>query len=292
MCFTRDKFELACGFLLLGEFNTFLYCCKKCEREFDTGNNLELHILAEHEDDKIHVESMFVNDDIFVDDIDGRRTRKRLISVELVDIKTEVEPPDESDEIFSRKGNEDDDVAKDIPIEVECKADVDLLLDDDFRYDSSSHDSVVDFEIPPVTRAKRLRVGRKIEQKPKQTKKKSKSGSQASDSVDQVVSGKEIKKEEHNLFFEEHKSESIDGTDFQSTSARKRNVKAITKTTSEIKKDQKEKKTSKADRIDAKSVKEKRKRKWKPSQRARFECEMCPGVVYNHKGKLRSHNEK
>ena len=52
MCFTYDAIEQACGFLVRAEFNTFIYCCKVCRGEFESGPHLELHILSEHEDEK------------------------------------------------------------------------------------------------------------------------------------------------------------------------------------------------------------------------------------------------
>ncbi|XP_031631840.1 zinc finger protein 782-like [Contarinia nasturtii] len=64
----------ACGFLLLDDLNTFIYCCKKCQNQFDSGPNLEVHILSdscynlhksEHRDDN---EDVIVKDEIFVDE--------------------------------------------------------------------------------------------------------------------------------------------------------------------------------------------------------------------------------
>lgn len=70
MCFTIDQIDQACGLLLLNEFNTFIYHCKKCANEFDSGTDLESHILSEHLDDKEHIENVF--DEIFVDDFDRK----------------------------------------------------------------------------------------------------------------------------------------------------------------------------------------------------------------------------
>ncbi|XP_055303253.1 zinc finger protein 700-like [Sitodiplosis mosellana] len=102
MCFTVDQIEQACGLLLLNEFNTFVYCCKKCQCDFDSGPNLEVHILSAHQDDKSHIENVFVNDDIFMDDFDRNSEDSSELQVEkcaemdavsfvlgLIDIKTE-----------------------------------------------------------------------------------------------------------------------------------------------------------------------------------------------------------
>lgn len=64
MCVTIEK---ACGFLFLNEFGTFVYCCKECHTEYDTGPNLEVHVLSVHQDTKRHIESVFVNDGIVLD---------------------------------------------------------------------------------------------------------------------------------------------------------------------------------------------------------------------------------
>ncbi|XP_055303243.1 zinc finger protein ZFP2-like [Sitodiplosis mosellana] len=64
MCFTIDQIERACGLLVLTEFNTFVYCCKSCHCEFESGSNLEVHILSEHQDDK---GAIFVNGDVWTD---------------------------------------------------------------------------------------------------------------------------------------------------------------------------------------------------------------------------------
>lgn len=64
MCITYDQIDEACGFLLLRELNTFVYCCKVCRGEFETGTYLESHILSEHEDDKsgVCVNDGFLNE--------------------------------------------------------------------------------------------------------------------------------------------------------------------------------------------------------------------------------------
>ncbi|XP_055303173.1 zinc finger protein 227-like [Sitodiplosis mosellana] len=64
MCFTIDQIERACGLLVLTEFNTFVYCCKSCQCEFESGSNLEVHILSEHQDD---METIFENSEVFVE---------------------------------------------------------------------------------------------------------------------------------------------------------------------------------------------------------------------------------
>ena len=68
MCLTVDQIEQACGFVLLNEYCRFVYCCKKCHCEYGSGLNLEEHILSEHLDDKSHIESLFVDDGILVED--------------------------------------------------------------------------------------------------------------------------------------------------------------------------------------------------------------------------------
>lgn len=66
MCFTIEQLEQACGLLLLNEFNTFIYCCKHCQREFVSGSNLEAHIWSEHQDDGKNV---YEHGDVFVEEI-------------------------------------------------------------------------------------------------------------------------------------------------------------------------------------------------------------------------------
>lgn len=73
MYYTVEHFDRACGFLLINEDNTFIYCCKKCPNEFSSGSDLETHILYEHQN-KVHfdddysfneqkdIENVFVND--------------------------------------------------------------------------------------------------------------------------------------------------------------------------------------------------------------------------------------
>lgn len=55
MCIITDKIEQACGFLLLNEFNSFIYWCKYCQHEFECASDLELHILSEHHDNKTNI---------------------------------------------------------------------------------------------------------------------------------------------------------------------------------------------------------------------------------------------
>lgn len=66
MRFTISQIDRACGLLLLNEHNAFVYYCKECHRDFDSGPNLEMHILSEHQDDNGHIESVFLNDSIYV----------------------------------------------------------------------------------------------------------------------------------------------------------------------------------------------------------------------------------
>lgn len=62
MCPTIDQIEQACGFLMLNEYSVFVYCCKKCQTKFDSGINLEAHIILEHQEDEKHFEAVYVND--------------------------------------------------------------------------------------------------------------------------------------------------------------------------------------------------------------------------------------
>ncbi|XP_055303249.1 zinc finger protein 595-like [Sitodiplosis mosellana] len=290
MCFTIDQFKQACGFLLLGEFNTFIYCCKKCQREFDSGPNLELHILSEHEDNKGHIENIFVNDNIFVDNVGGQKTNERLPTVEvsmaigLVDIKTEVETPEESDKVS---------------IDVESKTDVDFSMDYDFRNDSSSNESVANIEVLSATRTKRSRKAEKLVQTPKNLEQISMNSGKKLKSSDQkwTKSGQSSKTPNKTsrrkippcrVNTECSDTTSIEMPDLQSTSMEKSGIKSATKISSQST-SKKYQRAKKSDRIGQKPSKEKGKRKWKPNLLAVFECEMCPGVIYNHKGNLRQH---
>lgn len=51
--------------MLFNEYSEFVYCCRKCNAEFQTGPYLEAHILSEHQDQKRQI---FVNDGIFIGD--------------------------------------------------------------------------------------------------------------------------------------------------------------------------------------------------------------------------------
>lgn len=88
MCFTNRKIEQSCGFLLLDDFNAFIYCCTKCQCEFDYSSDLEMHILSEHQNDK---EAVLVNDDVSVDDFESMSIDIEPVSIEIepVDIKIE-----------------------------------------------------------------------------------------------------------------------------------------------------------------------------------------------------------
>ncbi|XP_055303247.1 zinc finger protein 595-like [Sitodiplosis mosellana] len=139
MCFTIDQYEQACGFLLLSEFNTFIYCCKRCHCEFDSGPNLEVHILSEHEHDKAYIGNGFVDDDIIVD-VGGQElneflaTEEVLIDGEPVDVKAE-----ESFKIsaaFESNVNDDD-------------------FGNDLEMISTANESVVAIDVPLVNRTKR-----------------------------------------------------------------------------------------------------------------------------------------
>ncbi|XP_055303172.1 zinc finger protein 652-B-like [Sitodiplosis mosellana] len=144
MCFTIDQYEQACGFLLLDEFNTFIYCCKRCHCEFDSGPNLEVHILSEHGNDKAHIGNGFVDDGRFsMDDVSEHETNKLLPTAEVlingepVHIKTEKEIPEETYRIS---------------VAVESK-----VNDDDFGNDSSRNESLVAIDVPIANRTKRAK---------------------------------------------------------------------------------------------------------------------------------------
>ncbi|XP_055303252.1 zinc finger protein 91-like [Sitodiplosis mosellana] len=102
MCFTIDQIERACGLLLLTEFNRFVYCCKTCHCEFETGSNLEVHILTEHQDCK---GAVFENGEIFVDSIDASVYEAGPTKVEIERIDENVEEWSELNVIEPDKPN-------------------------------------------------------------------------------------------------------------------------------------------------------------------------------------------
>lgn len=111
MCFTVDKIEQACGFLLLNEFSVFVYYCKMCQSEFNSGTNLEAHWILEHQEDRKNCENIFVDDGIFEDLTDLKTVvkleakildgddDKELVSSKVEDVehscKYKVTAPDE-----------------------------------------------------------------------------------------------------------------------------------------------------------------------------------------------------
>lgn len=62
MSFTGDKFDKACGFLLINDLNVFLYCCKTCPDEFGSSADLETHILSEHRNEQKDIERVFISE--------------------------------------------------------------------------------------------------------------------------------------------------------------------------------------------------------------------------------------
>ncbi|XP_055303245.1 uncharacterized protein LOC129568929 [Sitodiplosis mosellana] len=86
MCLTYDQIEQACGFLVRGEFNTFLYCCKVCRVEFESGPHLESHILSEHDDDK----SGILTNDGFMDE---SISTDSPIEIDPTNVKIEPDDP-------------------------------------------------------------------------------------------------------------------------------------------------------------------------------------------------------
>lgn len=91
MCFTVDQIDRACGLLLLTESNTFVYCCKQCQCEFESGSNLEVHILTEHEDESVFVvdDTTVLNNDYVQETGIWRTTSLMTIELEPLDIKME-----------------------------------------------------------------------------------------------------------------------------------------------------------------------------------------------------------
>lgn len=61
MCIAIDQ---ACGFVMLNDFGSFVYCCKSCSNEFTMGRDFEEHFLSEH---KQNVDGINLNANIFVD---------------------------------------------------------------------------------------------------------------------------------------------------------------------------------------------------------------------------------
>lgn len=96
MCFTIDQLEKACGLLLLNEFNTFIYCCKHCQREFEFGSNLEVHIWSEHQDDRRNV---YEHGDVFVEEISFEPTSS---GIERKNVKIESNEQCGRNEEFER----------------------------------------------------------------------------------------------------------------------------------------------------------------------------------------------
>lgn len=54
------EFDRFCGFLLMNESHKFIYCCKMCFSEFDSGSELEAHILCEHFRQNKDIEVVYV----------------------------------------------------------------------------------------------------------------------------------------------------------------------------------------------------------------------------------------
>lgn len=60
MCLTMKEFEQSCGFLLINDSSIFIYCCKMCFSEFDSGSELEAHLLCEHFGQNKDIEVVYV----------------------------------------------------------------------------------------------------------------------------------------------------------------------------------------------------------------------------------------
>lgn len=108
-----EQMEHACGFLLYN-LNTFIYCCKRCHNEFGSGADLEQHILLEHQDEKKHIEGIFVNDGFLdtalnvppnateeVTTDDCKSTEQMLYKSEDDDDEKATVDKQETDEVFS-----------------------------------------------------------------------------------------------------------------------------------------------------------------------------------------------
>lgn len=100
MCIIVDaRIEQACGYLLLNDFNAFVYCCTMCHCEFEFSVNLEAHIYAahaahilqKHQDDKEHIENVFVNEDLLFDGAESSIIEIGPTTVKIEQDETNVE---------------------------------------------------------------------------------------------------------------------------------------------------------------------------------------------------------
>lgn len=103
MCFTIDKLDKSCGFLLINECNVFLYCCKMCSTEFGAGSDLEEHILFDHLMQDKNIDSVFVKNISNVSKIQEEQNNSLMQN-----LCTELEMAQNSTEMV--KNNESDDV--------------------------------------------------------------------------------------------------------------------------------------------------------------------------------------
>lgn len=106
MCITYDQIDEACGYLLLRELNKFVYCCKVCRGEFETGPYLESHILSEHEDDK---GSVCVNDGLL-----NETTSTNDSQIEIVPAIVKIEHDDPSYLVDDGINNEYNDISTEV----------------------------------------------------------------------------------------------------------------------------------------------------------------------------------
>lgn len=87
MYFTTEQIQQTCGILICNDFNRFVYYCTKCRCEFNSGKELEEHIVFDHHDKKKHVDGIFIDDGVI---LEKTTTLSALPFVSLV--KTEVIP--------------------------------------------------------------------------------------------------------------------------------------------------------------------------------------------------------
>lgn len=185
-----DKIGEACGYLLMREFSTFVYCCGECQNEFDTGTDLESHILSEHAESKRNIEHIIVDDGIFV--TEGVGAVATVAAEELrfssgpTCLKSEIEIHDEipSNGIYGNSvQNDEKTVENNVILENDS-----LSCDDDFGYGndiSSDSDDLLEpmtsISVPKKTNKRRTRGkgqaivdnNLKIEEKPIKIAKKS-----------------------------------------------------------------------------------------------------------------------
>lgn len=100
MLLTPEQLERACGFLLLNEFNAFSYCCKTCPSEFESGPELEAHVL-DHQDVKTGFESVFVPPSDVCEEIEPwNDADQQQMTIDEIKNEIKVEPLPVQDEPY------------------------------------------------------------------------------------------------------------------------------------------------------------------------------------------------